>query len=130
MKRTYIVVLFFLAICIGVVASQLGNVSSYAHFQDKNLLEGKEVILKGTLATTAPVIYDPEVDPNSFTFHLLDMHGEERKVVCFDEKPIDFERSDEIVLTGSMKDSVFYAKDLLVKCPSKYVEEEIEKKEL
>ena len=58
------------------------------------------------------------------------MHGEERKVVCFDEKPIDFERSDEIVLTGSMKDSVFYAKDLLVKCPSKYVEEEIEKKEL
>ena len=130
MKRTYIVVLFFLAICIGVVASQLGNVSSYAHFQNKDLLEGKEVRLKGTLAMNAPVIYDPQVDPNSFTFHLLDMNGEERKVVCFDEKPIDFERSDEIVLTGRMKDSVFYAKDLLVKCPSKYVEEEIEKNEL
>jgi len=130
MKRSYIVILFFLAICIGVVASQLGNVSSYSHFNDQNLIEGKEVRLKGTLAMTHPVVYDPKVDPNSFTFYLTDEKGVEGKVVCFDEKPIDFEKSDEIVLTGSMREDVFYANDLLVKCPSKYVEEEIDKKEI
>jgi cytochrome c-type biogenesis protein CcmE len=129
-KRTYIIVLFFIAICIGVVASQLGNVSSYAHFGDRKLKAGKEVRLKGTLATNQPVVYDPVVDPNSFSFYLVDEKGEVGKVVCFDEKPRDFEKSDEIVITGTQKDDVFYASDLLVKCPSKYVEEEIEKKEI
>lgn len=130
LKRSYIILLFFMAVCIGVLASQLGNVSSYAHFNDHKLLDGKEVRLKGTLAADQPVVYDPQVDPNSFTFYLVDSRGVEGKVVCYDEKPRDFEKSDEIVLTGSLHDSVFYANDLLVKCPSKYVDEEIEKKEI
>ncbi len=129
-KKTYIIILFFLAVCIGVVASQLGNVSSYSHFEDERLKEGNEVRLKGTLSMNHPVVYEPMIDPNSFAFYLLDENGVECKVVCFDEKPVDFEKSDEIVLTGSMKEDVFYANDLLVKCPSKYVEEEIEKKEI
>lgn len=38
-------------------------------------------------------------------------------------KPQDFERSEQIVVTGSMKDNQFYADEILMKCPSKYKEE-------
>ena len=37
----------------------------------------------------------------------------------------DTHRTEQIVVTGSMKGSNFYADEILVKCPSKYKEEEI-----
>jgi cytochrome c-type biogenesis protein CcmE len=40
-------------------------------------------------------------------------------------KPQDFERSEQIVLTGKMKGDEFVATDILMKCPSKYKDEEI-----
>ena len=96
-----------MAVCIGVLASQLGNVSSYAHFNDNKLLDGKEVRLKGTLAADQPVVYDPQVDPNSFTFYLVDSRGVEGRWSVMMRNRVIFEKSDEIVLTGSLHDSVF-----------------------
>ena len=40
-------------------------------------------------------------------------------------KPQDFEMSEQIVVTGSFRDGQFEASDLLMKCPSKYKDEEI-----
>jgi cytochrome c-type biogenesis protein CcmE len=40
-------------------------------------------------------------------------------------KPQDFERSEQIVLTGSMNGDTFEASDMLLKCPSKYKDQEI-----
>ena len=39
-------------------------------------------------------------------------------------KPTDFERSEEITLTGHATDSAFIATDILMKCPSKYTDKE------
>ncbi|MFN0275866.1 MAG: cytochrome c maturation protein CcmE [Chitinophagales bacterium] len=127
MKRSHILILLFIAVGVGVVASQLGNVSSYANFDDAHKKEGKDVRLKGTLAPGKEIVYDPAVDANSFSFYLVDGDGTEKKVICLKEKPRDLEKVDEIVLTGTMKDDVFYAHDILVKCPSKYAQEEIKK---
>lgn len=127
MKKKHILIIFFIAIAIGVVASQLGNVSSYADFADAQKKAGEDVRLKGTLAPGKEVVYDPIVDPNSFTFYLVDESGVEKKVICLKEKPRDIEKVDEIVLTGAMQDDIFYAHDILVKCPSKYAQNEIEK---
>jgi cytochrome c-type biogenesis protein CcmE len=33
---------------------------------------------------------------------------------------MDFEKSEQIVVIGKMKGDIFYAKDILTKCPSKY----------
>ena len=41
-------------------------------------------------------------------------------------KPQDFEKSESIVLTGSIKGDTFVATEMLMKCPSKYVEDEIQ----
>jgi cytochrome c-type biogenesis protein CcmE len=41
-------------------------------------------------------------------------------------KPQDFERSEQIVLTGQMVGSEFHASGILMKCPSKYTQDKIE----
>lgn len=127
MKKSHIIVLFLIAVCIGVFASKLGNVSSYSSYEDAKTKPGETVQLIGTLSKGKPVNFDPIKDPNSFSFHLIDRDGKEVHVVCFDDMPTDFEKSEEIVLTGSMKEDTFYANEMLVKCPSKYQENEIEK---
>lgn len=127
MKKSHVIVLFLIAICIGVFASKLGNVSSYSSFNDAKSKEGVTVQLIGTLTPGKPVNFDPIKDPNSFSFYIDDRDGNEVHVVCFDDMPTDFEKSEEIVLTGAMKENTFYADEMLVKCPSKYMENEIQK---
>ncbi len=101
--------------------------SSYSSFSDAKTNEGKTVQLIGNLAPGKPINFDPIKDPNSFSFYLLDKEGKEVFVICFDDMPTDFEKSEDIVLTGSMKENTFYADEMLVKCPSKYQENEIQK---
>ena len=47
------------------------------------------------------------------------------QVVLHAGKPQDFERSEQIVLTGQMANDRFEASDMLLKCPSKYNDQEI-----
>lgn len=129
-KKSHILILLFVAVAIGVVASQLGNVSSYADFAEAEKKPGEDVRIKGVLAQGKEIVYNPQQDANAFTFYLVDKNGVEKKVICFKEKPRDIEKVDEIVLTGTMKEDVFYAHDILVKCPSKYAQEEIEKADI
>ncbi len=42
------------------------------------------------------------------------------KVIYPKGKPNNFEAATQVVVIGSYKDGVFYAEDMLVKCPSKY----------
>lgn len=42
------------------------------------------------------------------------------KVVYPKGKPNNFEAATQVVAIGSYKDGVFYAEEMLVKCPSKY----------
>ena len=40
-------------------------------------------------------------------------------------KPQDFERSESVVVTGEMRNNEFVANEILMKCPSKYKDDEI-----
>ena len=51
---------------------------------------------------------------------MYDCNGTEMKVVYSGVKPTDFEKADQMVVSGSVSDTVFVAKTLLLKCPSKY----------
>lgn len=101
-----------------------GESSAYSNFEDADRTGGK-VKIAGQLAKDREMHYNPEKDPNYFTFYLTDSNGEQRKVVLLREKPQDFEMSEQLVLTGRMKDGEFVATDMLMKCPSKYKDEEI-----
>jgi cytochrome c-type biogenesis protein CcmE len=123
MKKTHIIALIFIAVLVGVLISMLGDFSRYESFDSSYAKKGKEINVVGTLDTTKPLIYDPLKDPNRFVFYLQDEQGHVREVVYKGEKPRDFERSEKVVVTGRMDGDTFMASKILMKCPSKYVEE-------
>jgi len=124
MKKSHLIGIVVIAVAIGLLLSLSGDVSTYATFEDA-IQSGNRVKLVGKLMKDKPMEYDPTVDPNYFGFHVRDAEGEPGKVVLLAAKPQEFERSESIVLTGSMQDDVFIATEMLMKCPSKYKDEEI-----
>lgn len=129
MKKSHITALFIIAIAIAGVIAMSSDYSSYATFDVAEAQLGKEFRVVGNLAESKEMHYDPVEDPNLFTFQMLDKAGIEKKVVFYGSKPRDFERSEDIVITGKMEGDFFEASNILLKCPSKYVEDEIEIKE-
>jgi cytochrome c-type biogenesis protein CcmE len=126
MKKTHIVALILIMVSIGVIISMTGDYSRYETFATAYAAEGKEFHIVGELARQEDMHYNPEQDPNYFSFYLQDKSGEERKVVFEGAKPQDFERSEQIVLTGKMEGDDFHASKILMKCPSKYINDELE----
>lgn len=55
-----------------------------------------------------------------FTFYMKDEDGNVRRVVYPKPKPNNFEQATQLVVIGEMKNDVFFANDMLMKCPSKY----------
>jgi cytochrome c-type biogenesis protein CcmE len=121
-KRQYIIAGILILAGIFVFLNSSKDVSSYANFNDAY---GNRVKVVGTLSKDKPMVYDPENKPNEFSFIMKDASETEKKVVLNQPKPQDFEMSEQIVVTGSMKEDVFYADEILMKCPSKYKDEEI-----
>jgi cytochrome c-type biogenesis protein CcmE len=70
-------------------------------------------------------VYDPMKDPNYFSFYIRDENKVLKKVIRRAPKPQDFELSEKIVVTGKLVGDTFEASDILMKCPSKYKNEEI-----
>ena len=125
MKRTHIIALLIIAVAIGVIIAAAGNYSRYVNFEQAAKAGDKELHVVGQLAKDQEMHYDPLTDPNYFSFYLTDSEGQTEKVVFQGAKPQDFERSEQVVLTGKMEDEVFLASQILMKCPSKYVEDQV-----
>lgn len=121
-KRQYIIAALLITVGVIVFINSSKDVSSYANFIDA---KGNRVKVVGTLSKDKPMSYDPENKPDEFAFYMKDGNEEEKKVVLAQPKPQDFEMSEQIVVTGSLKNDVFYADEILMKCPSKYKDEEI-----
>ena len=124
MKKIHIIAIVMIAVAIGLLMSLSNDVSSYSTFADA-IQNGNRVKIAGQLSKDKAMEYDPAIDPNYFSFYLTDTEGQEKKVVLLSEKPQDFEKSEQIVLTGQMKGGEFVATEMLMKCPSKYKDEEI-----
>jgi cytochrome c-type biogenesis protein CcmE len=124
MNKISIIGLVMIAAAILIFMNASKDVSTYSNFKEA-LTSGDRVKVVGKLNKEKPTIYDPLNNPNEFKFYLLDDKGTEKEVVLAKAKPQDFERSEQIVVTGKMKGSQFYADEILMKCPSKYKQEEI-----
>ncbi|QHT68627.1 cytochrome c maturation protein CcmE [Rhodocytophaga rosea] len=134
MKKAHIFGIVIIAVAIAVIVSTAGDASSYVSFKEAAELaadgKDKKVHVVGTLkkGNTGEIIgmqYQPQIDPNYFSFRLIDQNNEEREVIYSSPKPQDFERSEQIVIIGSMQNDRFVADKILMKCPSKYQENEI-----
>lgn len=124
MKKHQIIALGLIAVAIGILILASKDFSSYSSFKQAEKT-GHLVKLVGQLAKEQEIYYNPEQDANFFSFYLTDQDGITKKVVLKAPKPQDFELSEQVVLTGKLKDDVFEASSMLLKCPSKYKDEEI-----
>ena len=128
MKKTHIVGLVIVIACIAGIISLSSDYTTYEDFESATRIN-KKVHVVGQLVKEKELYYDPKTDPNYFTFYLKDEKGIEKKVIYRSTKPQDFERSEQVVVVGKMKDDEFLASKILMKCPSKYIDDEIELKE-
>ncbi len=124
MKKIHIIGLVLIAAAIAILVTAAKDLSTYSNFKSAtNTTDAVKIV--GSLCKDKEIQYDPRKDPNYLSFYVKDNNGEIKKVVLKNAKPRDFEMSEQIVLTGSMKGEEFIASDMLLKCPSKYKDEEI-----
>ncbi len=128
MKKSHIIGIVIIALAIGAIVSTFADSSTYSNFEEAKE-SGSEIHVVGQLVKDKELVYDPVSDANYFSFYLVDDKGVECKVVFPGTKPQDFERSEQIVLTGKMNGDEFHASKILMKCPSKYTNDEVELKE-
>jgi cytochrome c-type biogenesis protein CcmE len=125
MKKSSIFGIIVIAIAIAVIISTYSSSSTYGTFADAKQTTSQLQIV-GHLNKQKELYYDATKDANYFSFFMKDNKGEECKVVFTGTKPEDFEKSEQIVLTGQMVGTEFHASKILMKCPSKYTQDKLE----
>ncbi|PVY44037.1 cytochrome c maturation protein CcmE domain-containing protein [Pontibacter virosus] len=135
MKKSHIIGIIVIAMAIGIIMTTAGDASTYVSFGDAIELakDGNSTkvhvvgrLKKDNQGHIVGMQYEPMKDPNYFAFTLVDTNRFEQRVVYFNPKPQDFERSEQVVITGNMQNDVFVADKILLKCPSKYTENEMQ----
>lgn len=92
------------------------SISTYVNFEEASGMESAHVV--GTLDDSKD--YGFSMETRQFSFHMKDESGNVRRVIYPKPKPNNFEQADRLVVIGQMENGVFYANDMLMKCPSKY----------
>ena len=133
MKKGHILGLGIIAIAIVIIVSMLGDASTYESFATAKEMkikgEDKAIHVVGQLKKGASgEVEGIEVNENktSFYFMMIDNDGTEQKVFYNEPVPADFHRSEQVVVIGAYKsEEIFMADKILMKCPSKYQETEV-----
>lgn len=92
------------------------SISTYTDFEAAKTMSNAHV--PGTWDDTQE--YGFSMETMQFIFHMKDESGKVHKVVYPRPKPNNFEEADRLVVIGEMRNDVFYANEMLMKCPSKY----------
>lgn len=134
MKKSHLFVIGIIAVAIGIIMSTVGDASVYVSFREARERAADGNLTKVHVVGRLPrdgqknimgLEYNPTLDPNYFAFTLVDTNRIAQRVIYFNPKPQDFDKSEQVVITGAMRNDVFVADKILLKCPSKYVEKEI-----
>jgi len=132
MKPLHLVGIGVIAVAIIVIVSMLGDASQYVTFTEaRNIYNAgstRSIHVVGELkkdrqgnvmgAHSTP-------DRTACFFVLVDADQQEQKVFLNEPMPADLMRSEQVVVIGQYKEELFVADKVLLKCPSKYVEEEV-----
>ena len=132
MKTSHILIIVVIAVAIGLIVSLAGNTSNYVDFdvarQMSTAGSKKDIHVVGELTKDAQghvVGIEEGTDKVSFSFVMIDDKGKVQKVFYNQPMPADFLKSEKVVVIGSYKGEEFYASKILLKCPSKYQEKNV-----
>jgi cytochrome c-type biogenesis protein CcmE len=124
MKKTHIAVLIVMVIALAAIITTVYDADTYATFEEARAHPGRQYHIIGQLNADKPVTETIENNALVFSFYMIDNAGHECKVIHYGARPQDFEKLDQIVLVGQYREEMFIASQLLLKCPSKYQEDE------
>lgn len=122
MKRSHIVLLLLTAGVVGTLIATLTSTARSVSFAEALVGQADTYKVSGTLVREAPVVYDPQVDAGVTQFTMQDLEGNIAKVFLYEAKPTGLENSESIDLYGHFEGNDFHADRMLMKCPSKYNE--------
>ncbi len=132
MKKSHILGIVVIAIAIGIIMSTAGDASSYVTFGQAMEMassgDDNKIHVVGTLKKAADgtvVGIESAENKLSFSFTMLDADFREQRVYFAEPMPVDFLRSEQVVIIGAYQQELFVADKILLKCPSKYQEHEI-----
>ena len=132
MKNSSAIAIVFISIVIIIIVSTFGDASTYVTFS-----KAKDVYESGSISKFHVVGTLNKNDNNkiegirnspdqlSFTFEMIDEDGYKESVFFGEPMPPDFLLSEQVVVIGGYENNTFIADDILLKCPSKYTEENI-----
>ena len=123
MKKIHLLAIIVICVALGASVSHLMKGATYAQFTQAMQNPNKKLTVAGDLVKEAELLYQPLDNPNLFSFYMRDKGGKTVKVLLNQAKPQDFERAEGLVVTGKMIEDTFYATEVLLKCPSKYNEQ-------
>lgn len=137
MKKSHLFGIIAIAIAILVIITTAGDASTYVTFSEaKELRESgndKLIHVVGELkkdANDEVVGIEPSPNHLSFSFVLVDDNKEEQLVYYAEPMPADFLKSEKVVIIGNYKrQEEFHAEKILLKCPSKYEENQLNSKQ-
>lgn len=133
MKKSHIIGIVVIAIAVFVIISTAGDASTYVNFDEAKALSlsgnNAKVHVVGRLKKNAHgeiMGVEPSEDKLSVTFLMVDNEQKTNKVFYNKPMPPDLKQSEQVVVIGKYKEDVFYANQILLKCPSKYEEESLQ----
>ncbi len=132
MKNTSALSLVFISIMIIIIITTFGDASTYVSFSEANSLYSSgnfskiHVVGKLNKSPKDKIIGIKKGDDMlSFTFEMVDEKGKKENVFYGEPMPPDFLLSEQIVVIGSYNNNQFIANEILLKCPSKYTEDNV-----
>lgn len=124
MRTLNLIIILIIAGTFALVLSSFDGFTSVQTFDSAGEKPGQVFKIPAFLDTSQEVIYDEVQNPNEFTFYAIDKKDNVRKVIFKDAKPTDFERAEQLNMTGFMDGDVFICTSMQMKCPSKYENDE------
>ncbi|MFH0896153.1 MAG: cytochrome c maturation protein CcmE [Bacteroidota bacterium] len=119
MKRSHILLLILIVATLGIAALTLISSDTYSSFREASLQPEKEFQVMGTFTPGKEIQWNP-LHPDSLTFFMNDNEGKTSLVYYQGPKPRDFEQLKSVIAIGKMQKNYFLARELVLKCPSKY----------
>jgi cytochrome c-type biogenesis protein CcmE len=119
MHKKYIIGGFIIIVFIGLAGVSFhSTLTPYVSIEEAKQT-GKRVQIAGQRMDNGQF----DIHTNLFRFVLQDEKGETLKVSYNGPRPGNFNTASQVVCKGVYKDGVFWADEILVKCPSKYQEQ-------
>ena len=132
MKKSHIIGIGIIAIAVMIIMITAGDASTYVSFSEARAMSdkgnNKKIHVVGQLKRDADgevIGVEPSADKLTVSFMMIDNNLQEQQVFYNEPMPADLLRSEQVVVIGSYQNDLFIADNILLKCPSKYQEEEI-----